>query len=115
MDRAGAGRDARRSADAGTGRADKGKVGGPFTWRLTEAPTDRLLHGLRVKVAATSDETSLDRLFFPPAADPDATPELVLQGATIAVRLRRGPGAARRLAEGGRVSSRRSAALRWSS
>jgi hypothetical protein len=68
----------------------KGKVSGPLTWRLNEFPADRLLRDLRGKAAAAfekTSETSLDRLFFQPAADPGRVPGLVLQGATIATRL----------------------------
>jgi hypothetical protein len=68
----------------------KGKVGGPLAWRLTEFPADRLLRDLRGKVATAFDktsETSLDRLFFQPAAEPGTIPGLVLRGATIADRL----------------------------
>ena len=68
----------------------RGKVGGPLAWRLTEFPADRLLRELRGKVATAFDktsETSLDRLFFQPAAEPGTIPGLVLRGATIADRL----------------------------
>jgi hypothetical protein len=65
----------------------RGKVRGPLARRLIETPTDRLLRSLRSKVFVSSDETSLGRLFFRPAADPGSRPELVMQGATIAARL----------------------------
>ncbi len=61
----------------------KGKVSGPLERKLTELPTDRLLQSLRRKLLGSPDETSLDRLFFRPAADRSALPEMVLQGATL--------------------------------
>ena len=50
-------------------------------------PNGSAARSLRGKVFAASDETSLRRLFFRPAADPVARPEVVLQGATLAARL----------------------------
>ncbi len=65
----------------------KGNVSGPLERKLYELPTDRLLKSLRKKLLASPTETSLDRLFFRPAADRSARPEMVLQGATLITSL----------------------------
>lgn len=65
----------------------QGKVSGPLARRLIELPSDTLLRSLRAKLVNSPDETSLDRLFFRPAALPATHSQLVLKGATMGATL----------------------------
>ena len=65
----------------------KGKVTGPLEKKLIALPSDRLLKSLRKRLLTSPNETSLDRLFFRPAADQNIRPEIVLQGATLETTL----------------------------
>ncbi len=65
----------------------KGKVSGPLEKKLIALPSDRLLKSLRRRLFNSPNETSLDRLYFRPAALQSGRPEIVLQGATLETTL----------------------------
>jgi hypothetical protein len=62
----------------------KSRVRGPLARKLIELPSDQVLRSLRAKLMTSPSETSLDRLFFRPAAVIGTQPEMVLTGAALA-------------------------------